>query len=180
MWKAAPPPTTAGSCGFRHSALLGYTAWVVLSDTRLISALTLRAHVGLKRELQRLCRVHDAAAAFLWLAAANGDSSFGIEFAGDHGALPRSQSMQGRCTHVCEQRTLRSLDGDDREVVLLYSRMCKDAPTLLLGLVDPATPFTDILTDDMEGAAETLETMILNVLEPVPIAAERVARSARR
>lgn len=153
-----------------------------MSDARILSALTLRAHVGLKRELQRLCRAHDAAAAFLWTAAANGDKTYGIEFAGDHDALPRSNSMHGRSTHVCEQRTLRSLGGDDREVIVLYSRMCKNAPILLLGLVDAATPFTDVLTDDIEATADKLEMMILDVLEPEVPAPEssRAALTHRR
>jgi hypothetical protein len=58
---------------------------------------------------------------------------------------------------VCQQRALRCADGDEREVVLLYSRMCTGAPILVLGLVDSRAAFTDVLTDDVEAAAERLD-----------------------
>lgn len=152
----------------------------MLTDTRMLYSLRLRARVNIKRELMRLCRAHDASAAFLWTATSTGEKACGIEYAGSRDALPRSTNMHGSMTHVCEQRTLRSIGGDDREVVLLYSRMCNDAPVLLLGLVDAADPFTDVLTDDMEQAVDKIEMMILDVLDPeLRPGCPRVARGTR-
>jgi hypothetical protein len=149
----------------------------MLTDSRLLYSLRLRARVTIKRELMRLCRAHDAAAAFLWTATPTGDKAYGIEHAGRREALPRSPNMLGGTTHVCEQRTLRSIGGDELEVVLLYSRMCNDAPVLLLGLVDAAEPFTDVLTDDLERTLDDLEMVILDVLDPEPTPERpRVAR----
>jgi hypothetical protein len=138
----------------------------MLTDARILAALTLRARVAVKRELLGLWRAHDAAAAFLWTASPMGGKAFGIEYVGSREALPRSTSMQGPITHLCEQRTLRGVDGEEREVVLLYSRMCNDAPVLLLGLVDPGEPFTDVLTASMEDTASTLEMVVVDVLDP--------------
>lgn len=148
----------------------------------MIARLGLRARVQLQRELLQLCRRHDAAAAFLGTAAPDGDRVCTIEYAGSRDALPRFTSMNGPSTHVCVQRALRSYGGDDREVVLIYARMCNDAPVLLLGLVDAATPFVDTITDDMEETVSRLEMMILDVLdpEPAPVAVARQAHSARR
>jgi hypothetical protein len=151
----------------------------MLTDTRLLNSLRLRARVTIKRELMRLCRAHDASAAFLWTATPTGDKAYGIEHAGSREALPRATNMQGSTTHVCEQRTLRSIGGDDREVVLLYARMCNDAPVLLLGLVDAAEPFTDVLTDDMEETIDKLEMMILDALDPSPGTTEHLPSGRR-
>jgi hypothetical protein len=154
----------------------------MLTDSRLLHALKLRTRVALKRELLRLCRAHDASAAFLWTATPTGDKACGIEYAGSRDALPWSTNMQGPIVHLCEQRTLRGLDGEDREVVLLYSRLCSDAPVLLLGLVDPGEPFTDVLISSIEETASTLEMMVVDVLDPSPVVGARAsgAGTARR
>lgn len=153
----------------------------MLTDARIISALTLRARVTLKRELQRLCRAHSASAAFLWTSTPRGDRAYGVETAGDIAALPQSGNLKGPITTTCEQRTLRCEDGEDHEVVLLYSRLCKEAPTFVLGLVDARAPFIDALTDDLEAAVERAETVIVDLIEPpeAPPAASARKKSGR-
>lgn len=140
----------------------------MLTDARVISALGLRARVTLKRELQRLCRAHSAAAAFLWTATAHGDRSCGIESAGDIRALPSLQCLNGPITTTCEQRTLRCEDREQRETVLLYSRICAYAPVLVIGLIDARAPYCDLLTDDMEAAMERVESLIVEAFDPAP------------
>jgi hypothetical protein len=80
-----------------------------------------------------------------------------------------SMTSGGLCVAVCEQRTLRAVDREEREVVLLYSRVCTDAPVLVLGLVDSRAPFTDVLTDDMEEAVERIESLIVDMLDPASV-----------
>lgn len=151
---------------------------MMLSDARLASALGLRTRVAIKRELQRLMTEHEAAAALLWTAAGNGDKALGIEFVGDHETLPRSHNLQGRATCICDQRVLRSYDGEDRSVVLIYSRLCKDAPTLIVGVVEAAARFTDVLVEDLERAVSRIEAIIVDVLDP-PAEAPRPTKLSR-
>lgn len=138
----------------------------MVTEARVLSALRLRSRVRIKKELQRLCRAHAATTAFLWTAATNGDAQVRLEFAGDPASLPGSRSLGGACTYVCQQRTLRCADGEEREVVLLYSRLASGAPTLVLGLVDSRAVLTDVLTDDVELALERIETVLVEALEP--------------
>ena len=120
-----------------------------ITDARILSALTLPTRVALKRELQRLCRTHSATAAFLWTASGSGGKACGVETVGDLNVLPRLNHLGGPVW----------VDREQREVVLLYSRVCTDARVLILGLVDTRAPFTDVLTDDMEEAVERIESL---------------------
>jgi len=176
-----PIPPFHRCCSERYHGCLVPGGQVVLTDARILNALTLRTRVALKRELQRLCRAHSAAAGFLWTATRSGSKACGIELAGDPDALPRSHDLKGACSNVCEQRTLRSIDGEEREVVLLYSRICTGSPVLILGLVESRAPFTDVLTDDMEGAIETVESLIVDLLDPPATSPQPAqAKPARR
>lgn len=148
----------------------------MLSDGQLLRSLGLRARVAIKRELQRLMADHDACASFLCTAAANGDKSAGVESVGEQNALPRWSSLGGSVSSICDQRILRSNDREDRPVVLLYSRLCIGAPTLVLGLVDPGTPFADALTEDVENAIIRIESIVVDVLDP----AEGSSRTTRQ
>ena len=139
-----------------------------VTDARIQSVLSVRARVSIKRELQELCRAHAAACAFLWTASERGEVRSRIESAGDPTSLPVSRDLGGGCTFVCAQRTLRCADGEAREVVLLYDRLCTAAPVLVLGLVDSRAAFTDVLTEDMEGAGDRLESILVDALEPLP------------
>lgn len=152
----------------------------MLTDARVISALTLRARVTLKRELLRLCRAHSAAAAFLWTATPQGDRSHSIETAGDVKALPRASNLKGPVTMACEQRTLRCADGEERETVLLYSRICAGAPTLVVGLIDARAAHTDVLVEDLEVAIERIESLIVESLDPAPVLQVAARKPARR
>jgi hypothetical protein len=111
----------------------------MLTDSRLLHALKLRSRVALKRELLRLCRAHDAAAAFLWTASPTGDKGCGIEYAGSREALPRPTDMQGPITRLCEQRTLHPFDGEDREVVLITPGCATTRPCCSSVLSIPAS-----------------------------------------
>lgn len=152
---------------------------MVLSDAYLVRSFRLRPRVALKRELQRLLAEHDAVAAFLWTAAASGDKALSIESVGDREARPRSHNLQGRASSICDQRVLRSFDREDRAVVLLYSKLCMDAPTLILGLVEPGAPFTDILVADLEQAIVRIESIIVDVLDPPAEAPSSQKRAPR-
>lgn len=146
-----------------------------ISDARMLSALCLRSRVAVKRELQRLCRAHAATTAFLWTAGSKGDVQGRLEFAGDPAGLPMSSSLGGSSSFVCEQRTLRCADREEREVVVLYYRLATGAPTLVIGLVDSRSPFADVLTDDIEAAVERMESVIVDALEPADQPAARPA-----
>lgn len=154
-----------------------------ITDAQLLRALSLRSRVAVKRELQKLIRAHAAASAFLWTASAKGDRTASIEYAGDTSTLPRWSDLGGPVSFGCEQRTLPCADGDQREVVLVYVRICLGAPTLVVGLVDSRAPLAGILADDIEGTAERIESLIVDVLDPAPsekcTSPTREPRSAR-
>lgn len=153
---------------------------MLVTDARLLGALTLRSRVELKRQLQLLYRAHAATCAFLFTATAHGATASRVEFAGDPGALPSSRDLGGTSTFVCEQRTLRCADGEEREVVLLYTRLCTAAPVLILGLVDSRAAFTDVLTEDIEATADKVECILVDALEPPPAQQPAGARSGGR
>lgn len=136
-----------------------------VSEDRLLRSLGVRTRVAIKRQLQGLWRSHSAANVFLWMTSSAGRRTRAVEFAGDPHSLPRTTYLGPLCA-VCEQRRVDCVDGEPRELVLLFLRMWMGAPLLVLGLTDSRAPFTDVLTDDVEAVAERIEEIVVDALEP--------------
>ena len=140
---------------------------VMVSDRQLRGALSLRARVALRRELQGLVRAHSAACAFLWTCSPGGGRVIGVEFAGQPAALPRSGALGTYVPTCCQQRTVVCADREERELVFLAQPLCSGAPTFALGLVDARAQFADPLIEDVERAMERIEDIIVDQVEDV-------------
>jgi hypothetical protein len=63
---------------------------------------------------------------------------------------------------------MRCGDGEERRFVVLFRRLCHGGPLLVLGFAAEAVSLVDSITVDLDATIERIETVVVEVVDPVP------------